>query len=85
MEEKNIEERVLYLLSERIKVNPALLIRENYNLPLTGRFFGLYARDLVYLFFEIETNFRVHIAAEKLLDGRFNTIAGIIRLLKDSG
>lgn len=81
MEEKRIEEMVVYLLRERLQVNPIILIRENYDIPLTGRIFGLYARDLVYLFFEIEKYFRVQISVDNLSDGSFNTIKGIIKEL----
>lgn len=83
MEDKNIEKILIHLLAERLQVNPTMLIRENYDIPLTGRIFGFYARDLVYLFFEIEKYFNVQIATEDLSDGRFNTITGIIKLLKD--
>lgn len=85
MEEKRIEEMVIHLMKDRLRVNSDLLTTENYDMPLTGKTFGFYARDLVYLFFEVEKSFGIQIDPEQILDGSFNTISGVIKLLKDRG
>lgn len=45
--------------------------------PLTGKLFNIGAVDLVYIFLEVEREFKTKIQAEALRDYRFCSIEGI--------
>lgn len=49
--------------------------------PLTGERWGLAARDLLYLFFEVEKEFGIHIQQTTLETNSFNSINGIKRIV----
>ncbi len=51
------------------------------NKPLTGPLFRMTGIDLGYLFLLVERTFAVHIDAEELADGQFNTINEIVDLV----
>ena len=80
----NIEERVQKVFSERMNINPNLVVAENYNQPLTSYIFSFIANDLVYLLYEIEKEFKIEIDQSKLVDYRFNTIQGIIDIVSET-
>ena len=58
------------------------LIPKNYDKPLTGKIFGFDSIALVYLFFDIQHEFKIHIDAKQILHYEFNTINGIVRLIE---
>ena len=50
--------------------------------PLTGSFFGMQPRDMVYLFFLIEKEFNLRIEISEIVKYEFCTIRSIEELLK---
>lgn len=80
---QEITERVCKVLVKKIDVNYRLLTEEGLELPLTGRKIGLRARDLVYLFFEVEKEFDIKINTDNLENYKFNTILGIVELVME--
>ena len=78
---KNIIEKVTWIMKERLRVNPDLIIEDNYDKPLTGNVFHFNALNMAYLFFEVEKNLGLKIDAEKILDYEFNTINGIAEVI----
>lgn len=83
MQAKEIYEIILGLLKEKLNVNPYILTEENLDEPLTGRKFGFLARDLIYLFFEIEKKFNIEIDLAHLDEEKFNSINGIYQLVEE--
>lgn len=83
MQKERIYEDIQKLLQNKLRVNPALLVRDNFDLPLTGKEFGFTARDLIYLFFEIEKKFNIKIEMNCLSNNKFNTIEGICEIIME--
>lgn len=53
-----------------------------YEEPLTGDVFGINGTELVYLFFEIQKEFHVHINAQCVCNYEFMTVHGIAELIR---
>lgn len=83
MKSVKIVEKLTWIMVNKLKVNPILIVSENFNKPLTGTLFELKKLDLLYLFFEIEKNFSIIFTTTKILDYEFNTINGIIHLIDE--
>lgn len=56
---------------------------EQMNLPLFGREIAIPARELVYIYFDIEKELGVSIPQEAVRQGRFRTYREILRLCDD--
>lgn len=80
-EENAIIGSIFELLHAKFQINSNLLTEDNLNKPLTGQTFGFTARDLVYLYFEIEKRFGINIEEQQLLNYRFNSINGIKNII----
>ena len=75
------EEKVCSLLKE-LGVKPELLIKENFNSPLTGKIFRLQDYELLYLYFSVK---KIHPELSINEDSKvqkFNTISDIARLMQ---
>lgn len=83
MQNEKIYEIIVEVLKNRLNVNPVILTHNNFNVPLTNRLFGFTARDLMYLFFEIERAFKINIDVNHLNHNKFNTITGIYELVAE--
>ena len=83
MEYQNIYD-ILFNIMQKFPFSPALA-RERFekdkDLPLTGDVWIFGAVDMVYLFFEVEKEFGIHIAPKDLLHYRFNTIRQIASIV----
>lgn len=53
------------------------------NEALTGNKVGLKARDLLILFFKVESVFKIQIPQKAIVDGRFNRYTDILNLIKE--
>jgi peptide maturation system acyl carrier-related protein len=56
---------------------------EDLNKELLGKTFKLNARDLLYLYHEIEKSFNITIPEKDIVDGKFHTINGIIEIIQN--
>ena len=85
MEYQNIYD-ILFNIMQKFPFSPALT-RERFekdkDLPLTGDVWIFGAVDMVYLFFEVEKEFGIHIAPKDLLHYRFNTIRQIASIVSN--
>lgn len=76
-----VYDKIVNIMIDRLKVNPNNLIEKNYDKPLTGSIFRFNARDLTYLFFEIEKSFKISIMPSCILNKEFNTVKGIAEVI----
>ncbi len=71
--------RINNILEERFGVDPKLIINdEDRKKNLLGGKFGFTPRELLYLFFEIENEFNIHIEDDDVISEKFNNIEGIV-------
>ncbi|MBN2534943.1 MAG: peptide maturation system acyl carrier-related protein [Spirochaetales bacterium] len=76
-----IRERLLNLFSKRFPGNTLAHRGELFDTPLFGADINLQARDLLYLFFDVEREFGITITENMIIDDRFLTINSITGLI----
>ena len=59
-----------------------MLAKGNWDLPLTGEFFGFSGMDLFYLLLEVEKRTGCSIPVEALSDYKFNSISTVLKTLE---
>ena len=79
---ENIVIRVNEILSKVFHISTKYLCDNNFDQPLTGSGFNLSAASMVYLFFEIEKIFKIHIPAYMLDDYAFSSICSISEIVR---
>ena len=78
-----IEQKIAELIASKIKMNDHPIISsDDWDKPLTGSSIQLSAVDLVYLLFEVEKAFGIHIEAHHLKDYGFSTIHKIAKIIQ---
>ncbi len=69
------------IFNNRFKINLEQKDTADFNKHLLGREWGFEPRDLLYIFFDIEREFKISIPEEAIESGNFgtiNNIAGVI-------
>ncbi|MCL2052363.1 MAG: hypothetical protein FWG91_11660 [Lachnospiraceae bacterium] len=82
IEELKIRDKVINILCQKTEIQPEKLAYENDTKALTGPLFRLNARDMTYFFMEVKKEFSLKLNIEQIKAYEFNTIAGIIELIK---
>lgn len=77
-----VRDRVIHILKQCAKIPDDILDISYWDKPLTGQYFGLSAVDMVYLFFEIESEFNIQIQPESLRDYQFGSINSICEIVQ---
>lgn len=72
-------ERLDQIMKQRFDIQQS--INEYGNENLLGREIGFTAYELMYLFFEIEKNFKINIPQKSIINGEFMTINDIANIL----
>ena len=72
---------LLHLLHSKFDIPEEHLLREFFDMPLTGNPFHLNGLSMTYLFLEVEKNYRIFISDKELEDYHFNSINAIIDLI----
>jgi peptide maturation system acyl carrier-related protein len=78
-----VRERLDAVFRRRFGIDPLTLDSGARSSHLLGAPWRLEARDLLYLFFDVEREFAVSIPQERIADGRFSTLEGIERIVYD--
>ena len=73
---------LLELLGSKFGVPEEMLAKGNWDLPLTGEFFGFSGMDLFYLLLEVEKRPGCSIPVEALSDYQFNSISTVLKTLE---
>ena len=81
MNNTEIQNTILRILSEKFRVDEAILVSSNWDAPLTGSPFRLKGADLVYLLFELEGAFGLRVESSDLMNYGFNSINRIAEVL----
>ena len=81
MSEHTVEQKVVLIMKEKLKINDELITEEYKDVPLTWRPFNFSAIQLMYLLLEIEKAFGIQIAEQCLSDYGFSTIEKIINIV----
>ncbi len=81
MDRVDIEGKIRIVLQEKFDVPSERLKIENYGEPLTGSIFEFTGVKLLYLFFEIEKNFKIKFKEQDVINYHFLTINGIINTI----
>lgn len=76
--------RVTHVFKQYFDISDEKLNPVNWQIPLTGTFYGFTAVDLVYLLFELEKEFKIKISYELLEGYQFSTIAGICNIVYET-
>ncbi len=87
---EQISERLKGLIDQRYGLDFNQVETQHYNVSLLDPIFSFSASDLLYLFFDVELEFKIHITQEEIGKNQFSSfdsIAGIIEkhLMEDSG
>jgi len=80
----NVEHCITSILENKIRCSKEILIKDNFQNPLTWKPFYLTALELTYLFLEIEKAYGVQIPEQDLHDYSFCTITQIAESIKVS-
>lgn len=73
-----ILDKIGNIFNTRFNIEPKLASQDYSTENLLGSKYCLNSRDLVYLFFEVEKEFQIHISQDDICNGSFNTIQGIV-------
>lgn len=81
----DLKQTILFKLEDifktRFNINPGSVCNDYLNENLCGKSFHMHARDLLYLFFEIEREFNIQIPQNYILSGDFLTFGGIVDMI----
>ncbi|MCX7923053.1 MAG: peptide maturation system acyl carrier-related protein [Clostridia bacterium] len=75
------KEKLNKILENRFGFNLRNLKEGYENEELLGRYMQLKARDLLYLYFEVEKEFNIKIPEEAIAEGKFNTLNNIAQII----
>lgn len=75
-----IKETIKKILQEELEVPEEKLKEET--LPLTGEYFGLTPRDMVYLLFRLEQTLNIRLEIKDMIHYEFSCIQGIDQLIR---
>ena len=75
-----IKETIKKILREELEVPEEKLKEET--LPLTGEYFGLAPRDMVYLLFRLEQSLNMRLEIKDMIHYEFSSIQGIDQLIR---
>ncbi len=78
---EHIEKRLDKILKNRFGLEMNSIKEALRDKKLLGQEFGMLPRDLLYLFFDIETEFLIRIPQEAVACGEFNTYNNICKII----
>ncbi|RCX15469.1 peptide maturation system acyl carrier-related protein [Anaerobacterium chartisolvens] len=81
MKDTGISDRLNSLFVNRLNINFDNYEESILDSPLLGNEIGLAARDLIYVFFDIEKEFNIQIPQHDIASGGFNTFNSICEVI----
>lgn len=76
----DVNNKLLKLLNERYGIDFSK-IEDTFCIELLGEKIGFNASDLLYLFFDIQKEFDILIPEEDVIEGKFNNINNICKIV----
>ncbi len=80
---RNIEKELENIFLKRFKLDFTEMNIEVKNHYLLGSNIKLAPRDLLYVFVDIEEEFKIAIPENYIIEGKFNTFNNILQIIKD--
>lgn len=72
-----IKERLLNIFNQRFNIDFTKWDKDYYTKNLLGEDIKLSARDLLYIYFDVKSQFNIAIPQEEIANGKFTTFGGI--------
>lgn len=72
------------LFKELFCIDMSKYSNEDMDRPLTSKLYGLHARNLVYLFFEVEKKFKITIQESDITELRFDSFNNILKIIESN-
>jgi len=80
---EEIKSKLIKVFKNRFDINIENFDADLYETNLLDSRIGIAPRDLVYLFFDIENEFKVKISEQSIISERFSTINNIHEIVKE--
>lgn len=77
----DVTKKLLKIFKERFDMNLSENWEEIQDYHLMGSKVRLVARDMLYLYFDIEKEFGIRISEENVVNGKFSTLRNIIQIV----
>lgn len=77
-------EKLKRIFKEGLGINLDNYGEEAFGMNLLGNTFRLSSRDLLYLYYKIEKEFSVKISEEEVVEGNFNNLNSLLRIISRS-
>ncbi len=77
-----IEEGLLNIFVQRFDIDFTKWDKDYYFKNLLGEEIQLSARDLLYIYFDIKSQFNITIPQEEIANGKFSTFGGILEIVQ---
>ncbi|PYG89727.1 peptide maturation system acyl carrier-related protein [Ruminiclostridium sufflavum DSM 19573] len=76
-----IKEDLIKIFNNRFDIDFNELGEDYYSKNLLGKELKLYARDLLYIYFDAMNDFNISIPQEDIVQGKFSTFDGIFEII----
>ncbi|ACL76926.1 peptide maturation system acyl carrier-related protein [Ruminiclostridium cellulolyticum] len=77
----NIKEGLLNIFNQRFNIDFTKWDKDYYTKNLLGEDIQLSARDLLYIYFDVKSQFNITIPQEEIANGKFSTFGGIFEIV----
>jgi peptide maturation system acyl carrier-related protein len=81
-EPDDVLERIEHIIEDRLGISIRNISKEYKTENFLGEKIRMEARDLLYLFFEVEKGFKISIPKESILKEEFSTLDGIAQVVR---
>lgn len=76
-----IKEGLLNIFNQRFNIDFTKWDKDYYTKSLLGEDINLSARDLLYIYFDVKSQFNITIPQEEIANGKFVTFGGILEII----
>lgn len=77
----NIKEKLIEIFKKRFNIDFTKWDKDYYTKNLLGEDIQLSARDLLYIYFDVKSQFNITIPQEEIANGKFSTFGGIFEIV----
>ncbi len=78
-----IEQGLMEIFKQRFNMDFTKWDKDYYSKNLLGEEIRLSARDLLYIYFDVKSQFNITIPQEEIANGKFSTFGGILEIVKN--
>lgn len=77
----NIKEKLIEIFKKRFNIDFTKWDKDYYTKNLLGEDIQLSARDLLYIYFDVKSQFNITIPQEEIANGKFSTFGDIFEIV----